>query len=78
MDQSLLCILTVFCCQPQKAGGAAAVKSVELRGSGADGWKPMNNVWGATWEVPQAPKPPLTLRIIDDQDNSVRSEPHQP
>ena len=24
----------------------------------------MNNLWGATWEVPQQPQPPIDIRII--------------
>ena len=55
----------------QKAGGSAAVRKVELRGSDGGGWQSMNNVWGASWEMGQMPQPPLSVRITDDQGNSV-------
>lgn len=54
----------------QKTGGRAGVSKVELRGNSGM-WQSMNNVWGASWETPQAPPPPLDIRITDDQGNTV-------
>lgn len=54
----------------QKAGGRAAVKRVEARPSDSD-WRDMNNVWGASWELANAPQPPLDLRVSDDIGNTV-------
>ena len=55
----------------QKTGGNAAVSSVAVRG--ADGqWVPMNNVWGASWELPQAPTGPLDMQITDPSGDTVR------
>ena len=30
------------------------------------------SIWGATWELPQQPKAPLSLRITDDEGNEAR------
>jgi hypothetical protein len=54
----------------QKAGGEAAVQSVALRGTDGD-WVNMNNVWGASWELPNAPMGPLDMRITDPSGDTV-------
>ena len=35
-------------------------------------WQSMNNLWGATWELADAPSPPLDIRVFDDGGNQVR------
>ena len=56
----------------QDTGGRGSVQSVSVMGStpGAT-WQPMNNVWGAAWEVAAAPTPPLSFRITCDDGSSV-------
>ena len=44
-------------------GGRAAVKSVHVKGSGSADWQPLTNSWGATWEMPSAPAPPLSFKV---------------
>jgi hypothetical protein len=44
------------------SGGYAAVRSVSVKGSSGD-WKPMTNSWGATWEMPSSPPPPLSFKV---------------
>jgi len=56
----------------QKTGGNAAVSSVAVRGS-SGGWVPMNNVWGASWELGQAPPGPLDMQITDPSGDTVRT-----
>ena len=47
------------------------MQSVALRGT-SGGWVNMNNVWGASWELPNAPAGPLDMRITDPSGNTVR------
>ncbi|KAI7842109.1 hypothetical protein COHA_004303 [Chlorella ohadii] len=51
-------------------GGRAAVKSVSVKGSNTD-WQPLSNSWGATWEMPSAPQPPLSFKIVGDDGEEV-------
>ena len=44
-------------------GGRAAVKSVAVKGSGSGDWKPLDNSWGATWELSSAPAAPLSFKV---------------
>lgn len=46
-----------------ETGGRAAVKSVAVKGSGSSSWTEMTNSWGATWEHPSAPAPPLSFKV---------------
>ena len=48
-----------------------SIKTVQVMGSNT-GWLSMNNVWGAAWEVPQSPQPPLSFRLVDDSGSEVR------
>ncbi|PRW45398.1 barwin-like endoglucanase [Chlorella sorokiniana] len=51
-------------------GGRAAVKSVAVKGSNSD-WQTLTNSWGATWEMPSAPQPPLSFKIVGDDGEEV-------
>ena len=44
-------------------GGRAAVTSVAVRGAGDAAWRELTNTWGAAWELPSAPQPPLSFRV---------------
>ena len=48
------------------------MSAVALRGS-SGGWVPMNNVWGASWELPQAPSGPLDIQVTDPSGDTVRN-----
>lgn len=50
----------------QDTGGRGAIKSVHVKGSQAGSWLPMRNQWGAAWELPNAPQPPLDFKFVDD------------
>ncbi|EFN54108.1 hypothetical protein CHLNCDRAFT_136257 [Chlorella variabilis] len=54
-----------------ETGGRAAVKSVAVKGSGSSSWTEMTNSWGATWEHPSAPAPPLSFKIVGDDGEEV-------
>ena len=47
------------------------MQSVAVRGSDGD-WVTMNNDWGASWELPNAPTGPLDMRITDPSGDTVR------
>ncbi len=59
-------------CAVQQAGGAAAVKQVQVRTSGSsDGYTNLNNKWGSDWETSNAPKFPLDINIVGADGDSV-------
>ena len=35
---------------------------LQVKGSNSD-WQPLSNSWGATWEMPSAPQPPLSFKV---------------
>jgi hypothetical protein len=47
-----------------------SVQLVQIKGPNTE-WRSMSNVWGASWELGQAPQPPLDIRIQDDQGEEV-------
>ncbi|KAK9824754.1 hypothetical protein WJX74_005028 [Apatococcus lobatus] len=54
------------------AAGTAGVKSVSVRTAGTNGaWVPMNNAFGADWEMPASPAQPLDMLIGSDDGSSV-------
>ncbi|KDD76131.1 hypothetical protein H632_c342p0 [Helicosporidium sp. ATCC 50920] len=54
-------------------GGRGAVKAVMTRTSGTDSWVQLTNTWGAQWELPSAPAPPLDFKIVCDDNETVES-----
>ncbi len=63
---------SVLGCGVQQAGGAAAVKQVQVRTSGSsDGYTNLNNKWGSDWETSNAPKFPLDINIVGADGDSV-------
>lgn len=44
-------------------GGYAGITSVAVQGSDGGAWQPLTNSWGATWELPSAPAPPLSFKV---------------
>ena len=52
-----------------------SIKTVQVMGSNT-GWLSMNNVWGAAWEIPQSPQPPLSFRLVDDSGSEVHCVGH--
>lgn len=57
----------------QDTGGRGAIKSVHVKGSQAGSWLPMRNQWGAAWELPNAPQPPLDFKFVDDKGQEERN-----
>lgn len=58
----------------QQAGGAAAVKQVQVRSSNSQGgFQNLNNKWGSDWEMPVAPSFPLDINIVGVDGESVRA-----
>ena len=56
----------------QNTAGTAGVKSVSVRTAGTAGaWVPMNNAFGADWEMPASPAQPLDIQVISDDGSSV-------
>lgn len=55
----------------QEVGNFGNIRLVEVQGQNS-GWQSMNNVYGAAWEIANAPPPPLNLRITDANGNQVQ------
>ncbi|GAB4819913.1 hypothetical protein N2152v2_006959 [Parachlorella kessleri] len=55
----------------QDTGGRGAVKTVQVKGSNSGSWQPLTNSWGATWELSNAPSPPLDFKITTDDGSEV-------
>ena len=47
--------LTCIFCPP-------SLPTKQVKGSNSD-WQPLSNSWGATWEMPSAPQPPLSFKV---------------
>lgn len=58
-------------CLGQHAGGSSVVTKVEARQKSGSDWRTMNNVWGSTWELANAPQRPLDICISDGLGNTV-------
>ena len=54
----------------QQTGAAGSIKAVQLQG-GNSNWVGMTNVWGAAWELTNAPAPPLSVHIVGDDGQEV-------
>lgn len=54
----------------QKAAGAGSIQLVQIKGTDTD-WQDMASKWGASWEIPQSPKPPLDLRVVATDGSEV-------
>ncbi|KAK9812820.1 hypothetical protein WJX72_004330 [[Myrmecia] bisecta] len=59
---------------PQQVAGNAAIRGIALRtsamsGSGPGEWRPMNNSYGAVWDLSGLYQPPFDVRITDSQGN---------
>lgn len=56
-------------------GGDGVVESVALRVSGFDDdWIPMENKWGAAWEIDALPEPPLDFKITMSDGEQIVAE----
>jgi hypothetical protein len=55
----------------QDTGGRGAVTQVYVKSSGSKDWISMINKWGASWELGQAPAPPLDFKIETDSGEDV-------
>ena len=63
----------------QNTAGTAGVTSVSVRSSNTNGaWIPMNNAFGADWEMPNSPAQPLDMLIGSDDGSSVSTGPPSP
>lgn len=54
----------------QQTGNMGSVELVQVTGRNS-GWQNMRNTWGAVWEIPQQPQPPLDLRVQDSNGAEV-------
>ena len=54
----------------QNAAVRGSIRTVQVKGKDS-GWLSMKNDWGAAWEIPQAPQPPLDFRFVDDSGSEV-------
>lgn len=55
----------------RNVAGMADVSSVQLARAGTANWIPMNNTFGANWELSKLPSPPLDLRVSTKSGQSV-------
>lgn len=56
-------------------GGHGAVKSIALRSSASGGdWIPMENRWGAAWELSSSPVPPLDFKITMSDGEEITAD----
>ena len=62
----------------QNTAGTAGVTGMSIRSTGTSGpWIPMNDNFGADWEIAASPAQPLDALITADDGSSV-SSPSQP
>lgn len=57
----------------QNAAVRGSIRTVQVKGKDS-GWLSMKNDWGAAWEIPQAPQPPLDFRFVDDSGSEVSQQ----
>jgi hypothetical protein len=65
-DKKKCCCLTCAPLFAQDAAMRGSIRLVQVKGADS-GWESMVNVWGASWESTDQPKPPLDFRIQDDR-----------
>lgn len=55
-------------------GGRGSVKQVYVSSADSpDSWQPMQNQWGASWELSSSPNPPLNFKFEVDSGETVES-----
>ena len=54
----------------QQVGFQGSVAAVQVKGPQSD-WESLRNLAGALWETPNAPAPPLDVRVQDSNGATV-------
>lgn len=57
----------------QQVGARGDVAQVQVKGENDADWQSLTNTWGADWETPTSPGPPIDMRIVADDGSEVAS-----
>eukprot|EP00879_Flechtneria_rotunda_P012123 GHRR01012661.1.p1 GENE.GHRR01012661.1~~GHRR01012661.1.p1 ORF type:complete len:114 (+),score=31.30 GHRR01012661.1:935-1276(+) len=55
----------------KNVAGSGGITSVQLAQTGSTAYRPMNNTYGAEWEISIVPAPPLDIKVTNQQGQSV-------
>ncbi len=55
----------------QSVGGSGALRGVALRPSGTTAWQPLQNSYGAKWQISGLAQIPMDIQVVGDNGQTL-------